>query len=164
MRTAPLALALAAGLLAPASVASPAPASLNWLHGAWTGQSEFLGRPAAVQLDVGPALQGTATALVYRVDAAASEGRPALRFEGRGTYRVAPDGTVTGQWADSGGNLHPLSGRTTEGELQVNWGDVRSEMGHSRYSLGPDGVLTVTDSVYSRGTVRVFARASYRRR
>lgn len=138
--------------------------SLNWLHGNWTGKVDFLGRPATGQLVVRPALNGNATELVYIADVPASADKPALRFEGRGTYRVKPDGSITGIWADSFGNFHKLKGRTRNGELRVNWGDAMSEVGHSSYVLSASGELTVTDSAFVQGAAQIFGKASYRRK
>jgi hypothetical protein len=102
--------------------------------------------------------------LSFTADVTATAERPAFRFEGQGTYRVKPDGSVSGLWADSFGNFHPLRGRTKPGELRVTWGDGRSEVGHSSYVLGADGVLTVTDSAFVQGAVRVFGTGNYRRK
>lgn len=154
---------LAAQNSAPSQQA-PALGSLGWFHGEWEGDGIFLGRPAKVRLLVRPALDGTATALAYRVDRAAEGSRPALHFEGQGTYRIQPDGRVAGQWADSFGNFHTLAGRGKAGELRVTWGDARSEVGHSSYVLATNGVLTVTDSAFVSGEVLVFATATYRRK
>jgi hypothetical protein len=165
--------ALAAVLAVPALFAAPAPliaqhapapVNLNWFHGEWAGTVDFIGRPATGRLTVHPALSGSATELLYIADVAASGGKPAFRFEGRGTYLIKPDGNVTGVWADSFGNFHTLKGRTTEGELRVTWGDAMTEVGHSSYELSADGTLTVIDSAFVQGKVQVFGRSSYRRK
>lgn len=166
-----VAAALAGTLLvgAPAALsaqqaAAPDPASLAWLHGEWVGTVDFIGRPAKGQLVVRPALNGSATDLVYTADVAATADKPSFRFEGRGTYRVKPDGSVTGVWADSFGNFHKLKGQTKDGALRVTWGDAMSEVGHSSYLLSVDGELTVTDSAFVKGAVQIFGKSSYRRR
>lgn len=168
-----LRIAIAAALAASLLVAAPiplaaqqaaAPASLGWFHGEWAGTVDFIGRPAISQLTVRPALNGSATELVYTADVAASEERPAFRFEGRGTYRVKPDGSVTGVWADSFGNFHKLKGKTKAGELRVTWGEAMGEVGHSSYVLSVDGTLTVTDSAFVQGAVQVFGKSTYRRK
>jgi hypothetical protein len=168
-----LRIALAAALAGSAIVAIPVavraqqaavPASLTWFHGEWQGESDFIGRPAKASIVVQPTLNGTATSLVYTADVAASGDRPAFRFQGQGTYRIQADGRVTGVWADSYGNFHQLKGRAKNGELRVNWGDARSEVGHSSYIVSADGVLTVIDSAFVQGEVNVFGRATYRKR
>jgi hypothetical protein len=169
MRALLLALAIGSGSFVPAAAPlqaqqEQAPAGLAWFHGEWIGDVDFIGRPAKGRLVIGPGLSGTATVMAFSADVSASGERPAFRFEAQGTYRLQPDGRVTGLWADSYGNFHALKGRTKPGELRVNWGDARSEVGHSSYVLGPDGVLTVTDAALVQGEMKVFGTASYRRR
>jgi hypothetical protein len=147
-----------------ADAVAPTPASLNWFHGEWEGDVDFIGSLAKGHLVVRPGLVGTATELTFTADVSATEKRPAFRFEGKGTYRVKPDGTVTGLWADSLGNFHELKGKTKDGALRVTWGDARSEVGHSSYVLGADGVLTVTDSAFVQGAVQVFGTGKYRKK
>jgi hypothetical protein len=156
--------ALAVALLPAQAQQTTLPASLAWFHGEWEGEVDFIGSPGKAWLVVRPGLAGTATILSFTAEVAASGDRPAFRFEGQGTYRVKPDGSVTGLWADSFGNFHELKGRTKAGELHVTWGDALSEVGHSSYALSPDGVLTVTDSAFVQGAVRVFGAARYRRK
>lgn len=137
--------------------------TLDWFHGSWQGEGTIFGRPAHVSMAVGPALLGRATALTYNAHIPAAGEQPEFRFEGRGTYRVAADGRVTGNWSDSQGNFHPLAGRVQGQTMAVTWGEPRTEVGHSRYTLEPDGTLRVTDGEMSRGELRVFATLSYRR-
>jgi hypothetical protein len=153
-------------LAAPAAIAEapPATASLDWFEGEWHGTGTLSGRPTTVSLKVSPLFDGKAVASEYHAESPAEGDRPALRFEGRGTYRIGPDGKVTGSWSDSFGNVHPLAGRISGTSLSVNWGEPRSELGFSSYVLGADGTLTVTDGTYNRGEAKVFARASYRRK
>ncbi len=166
-------IALAAALVGSVPVAAQtpasdqqalAPASLAWFIGEWEGEVDFIGSPAKGRLVIRPGLAGSATILSFTADVAASAKRPALRFEAQGTYRVKPDGSVLGLWADSFGNFHELKGKTKDGELRVTWGNARSEVGHSSYVLGKDGVLTVTDSAFVSGEVRVFGTGRYRKK
>lgn len=172
IRAASAALALAAALgslpgaanqPAPAIAAQPAP-GLAWLHGEWEGEGIMLGQSTKVRLKVEPDLLGTATAVRYRADIPASATQPGFQFEGRGTYRVAKDGKVTGQWSDSQGNFHPLAGQVKGTALTVDWGEPRTEIGQSSYVLGPDGILTVTDSDLRPSGLVQFAKATYRRK
>lgn len=160
MRAAVLLLALAAPVAAQAPAEKP---SLGWFQGEWKGTATIFGRSATVSMSVAPALLGRATALTYRAEIPASGAQPEFRFEGRGTYIVAADGKVSGQWNDSQGNFHPLAGRVTGRSLAVTWGEPRTEVGHSSYVLGDDGKLTVTDAEMGRGALRVFATGTYTR-
>jgi hypothetical protein len=158
--------AFAAVLLAfPAVAQTPAEApTLAWLQGEWVGEGKIFGRPARVTLSVTPALLDSATTLVYRVEADATDNQPAFRFEGRSTYRIGTDSKVSGQWADSHGNFHPLAGRIRRNSLTVTWGEARTEIGQSSYALASDGTLTVTDTALNADGLRVFATGSYRRK
>jgi hypothetical protein len=142
--------------------AAPAP-SLTWLHGNWAGEATLFGRPARVRLSVSPVLRETATALTYTAEIPPDQGQPAFHFEGRGTYRVMPDGKVVGQWNDSQGNFHPLAGQVKGTALTATWGEPRTEVGHSSYVMADDGVLTVTDNELGSGKLRTFAVGKYRR-
>ncbi|WP_088307131.1 hypothetical protein [Novosphingobium sp. B 225] len=160
---------LGAAVIAPLPVPihaqqAPVQASLGWFNGEWEGDIDFIGRPAKGKLVVRPGLVGSATVLTFTADVAPLGDRPAFRFEGQGTYRIKPDGSVVGLWADSYGNFHELKGRTKPGELRVTWGDALSEVGHSSYVLATDGVLTVTDSAFVNGTVQIFGKAAYRKK
>lgn len=157
------ALPLAALLALSASHAAEPAASLSWFHGTWKGEATLFGRPANVRLSVVETLRGTATALTYTAEIPAAQGQPAFNFEGRGTYRVKPDGKIVGQWNDSQGNFHPLAGKVKGTELTVTWGEPRTEVGHSSYVLGADGVLTVTDSEIGSGKMRTFGVGKYRK-
>lgn len=160
IRTAWLALALIAPVSAQAPVAAP---TLAWFHGAWSGSGTIFGRPATMTMAVAPGLLGKATLLTYTVDVAATGSQPHFQFEGRGVYRVADDGRVTGHWSDSQGNFHPIGGRIEGRSLTVNWGDPRTELGRSIYAVGDDGMLTMTDATISAGAPRIFATGRFTR-
>lgn len=159
-----LAVPFSIAALAEQKTATPSATELAWLHGNWEGQGTLLGKPATANLSIGLVLNGTATGLSYRALVSSNDVRPKFEFEGRGTYRVTDLGRVTGQWSDSAGNFHPLAGKVSGHDLQIQWGEARTELGHSSYTLGQDGTLTVVDSVFSKGAVREFARFSYRRK
>lgn len=154
MRFAALALALAAPVAAQAPVAAP---DLTWLHGEWKGSGQLQGRPTEVNLSIRPVFDGSATALDYRASFTGGS------FEGRATYRIGAQGKVTGQWSDSAGSLHLVSGRITGSSLTTVWGSPITELGRSTYMRSGD-TLTVTDTVLTpEGGWRTFATASYRR-
>jgi hypothetical protein len=156
-----LGLALAAPLAASAQAPAQSPgaeAGLEWFHGEWAGTATIFGRPAKVSMSIAPALNSTATALIYRAEIEPSTTAPAFRFEGRGVYRIGKDGKAVGHWADSQGNFHPLHGRIAGRTFTVIWGEPRTELGRSTYTLGDDRMLRVTDaSLAPDGTWRVFA-------
>ena len=71
----------------------------------------------------------------------------AQMFAGRGLYRLADNGKVTGFWEDSQGSIHPLTGTWDGSILKVNWGSEDTELGRSAYAFGPQGGMTSTDWV-----------------
>lgn len=161
--------ALLLALAAPAAAQAPGPPpaavpSLAWLHGEWEGTATMFGRPATVSISASPVLLGRATSLAYRVHIPADARQGEFRFEGRGTYRLAADGKVAGQWSDSQGNFHPLAGRVTGTVMHVTWGEPRSEIGQSSYVLGADGALVVSDAALGKEGLKVFATGRYTRK
>ncbi len=160
----PLLLISTAAIAAP-EAASPDAAKLDWFMGEWVGTGTFFGQPSIVKLSVTPALGGTATALAYRAQTAASPPRPALSFEGRATYRITAKGRVEGQWSDSNGSQHSVGGRIAGTMMTTIWGSPTTEIGRSTYVRDASGALTVTDSVLTpEGGWRVFAAATYRKK
>ena len=152
-------------VLAAAPLAAQTPqGGLDWLTGQWRGEGSMLGRPSVTRMTVAPAIGTSWVQLDYSARVTATANAPAINFDGRGHYRPLKDSRWTGRWLDSAGSSHPLTGRITGQTFVTLWGSVDSELGRSRYVLGPDGVLTVTDAVLQAdGSWRDFATASYRR-
>lgn len=71
----------------------------------------------------------------------------AQMFAGRGLYRFADGGKVTGFWEDSQGSIHPLTGEWDGSTLTINWGSAETELGRSAYVFGAQGGMTSTDWV-----------------
>lgn len=83
-------------------------------------------------------------------------------FEGVGTYRIAPDGSVDGVWADSNGNIHLLDGTWNGTHLRIKWGTPATEQGRSDYQVLEDGGLSVQDRVLDKnGEWRLFMQVTY---
>ena len=166
-----IALSLLAALLAlpdpaeagaPASQVAAAPAAslLAW-HGDWVGEGTAFGQKATATLTLEPVFAGGATRLDYRL---AVDGAPPIRYFAQGLYRVDGRGRITGSWSDSGGQNRPVAGRIDANIWAVHWGSADSEIGRSTYVLGPDGSLSVSDSVLQQdGVWRVFATLTYQR-
>jgi hypothetical protein len=166
MRCALLALFLVStSAIAAPEASSPEVPNLEWFEGEWVGTGIFFAQPSIVTLSVMPALGGTATALAYRAQTAASPPRPALLFEGRATYRIIAKGRVEGQWNDSNGSQHSVGGRIAGTMMTTIWGSPTTELGRSTYARDAAGTLTVTDSVLAPdGGWRIFATATYRKK
>ncbi len=153
----------------PAPSSAPVPTqqavpSLGWIHGDWHGSIRIFGRAGEARLAASPVLRGSATAFAWRVEVPAAGGKPAFIFEARGTYIVATDGKVRGQWSDSQGHLHPLAGKVSGSSMIVTWGEPATEIGQSSYRIEADGSLLISDSGLVKGAIQPFSEASLSRR
>ena len=149
----------AAALVAPVAPAE-VPSLAAW-HGVWVGEGEAFDKSATATLDIGPAPDGGATRLAYRLSIA---GAPPVTYAAEAIYRVDEKGRVRGNWADSHGRKRPVSGRVGPREWTGNWGSADVEIGRSTYRLETPDRLVVSDSVLQDdGSWRVFAVLHYRR-
>lgn len=152
----------AAGHAPAAGVAAAPAASLSAWHGSWTGEGTAFGQKATATLELGPAMDGGATRLDYRLTV---DGTAPMRYFAQGIYRVDAKGGVTGSWSDSHGQNRPVAGQIGANIWAVHWGSADSEIGRSTYGLEADGALIVSDSVLQPdGSWRVFATLRYRRK
>lgn len=153
VRTLAISLLIMASSAAAQSVPATPPATdLSWLHGHWNGTGAVFGAPSQATLKAEPALDGKFVELSYRFT---TSGQRAFAFEGRGFYSVAD---WRGQWFDSTGARHSLTGAVDDGELSSEWGDTASERGRSQYRRGANGTLEVIDQVLrADGQWHVFA-------
>jgi hypothetical protein len=141
-------------------VAAPAPSLAAW-HGEWTGEGMAFGKPATATLAIGPAPEGDATTLAYRLSI---EGTPPVTYSAEAIYRVGDKGRVSGSWTDSYGRSRPIGGRVGVREWNNNWGSADVEIGRSTYRLEDPDLLVVSDSVLQEdGSWRVFSMLRYRR-
>ncbi len=147
-----------------APVAAPAAASASsfaaW-HGEWTGEGTAFGKPATATLAIGPAPEGGATKLAYRLSINAT---PPIAYSAEAIYRIDAKGRVRGSWTDSSGRTRPVGGRLTAISWGNNWGSADVEIGRSTYRLEGADTLVVDDSVLQDdGSWRVFSTLRYRR-
>lgn len=145
---------------AAAPAAASAPSFAGW-HGEWTGEGTAFGKPATATLAIGPAPEGGATKLVYRLSI---NGTPSIAYSAEAIYRVDAKGMVRGSWTDSGGRTRPVGGRLMATSWSNNWGSADVEIGRSTYRLEGADTLVVDDSVLQDdGSWRVFSTLHYRR-
>lgn len=146
------------------SIGASAADSLEFLQGEWSGSGTMFGSNASFQQSWRPALNGVFTTLHLQVRFAGENGTN-LAFEGTGYYKDQPDGTLSGVWLDSNGDLFPLQATVEAKTLTVLWGNENTESGRSSYQLLEDGSLRVVDSVAEKdGSFREFASAALSRR
>ena len=130
-------------IAAPAAAEDPAPSLAAW-HGTWSGEGTAFGKAATATLVIGPALDGSATVLAYRL---AVPGTPPIAYAAEATYRVDAKGRVSGRWTDKDGRTRPIGGRVSGSEWHNLWGSADVEIGRSTYVLEASDRMIVTDSV-----------------
>lgn len=152
-----VAAALLAALAAWPAVAQ-APAFFERLAGEWRGTGEVSGMSGDMRMHWEPVLDGQFQRLSMDNSLVGKDGAT-WHFKAQGYYRVASDGSVTGQWFDSRGFNLPLAGRVEADTMTIDWGTESSpERGRSTYRLTADA-LEVTDEVYGKdGALAVFGR------
>lgn len=111
------------------------------LMGEWRADCDTWGAAARCELDWAPGLHENHTTVRYAILHA---GSGESIFSGDGVYRITGE-DIIGYWSDSGGAIHPLSATWEDGALTTHWGTAGSAQGRTRYHLGDDGSLQVTD-------------------
>ena len=148
-------------IAAPAAAEDPAPSLAAW-HGTWAGEGTAFGKAATATLVIGPAPDGSATLLAYRL---AVPGMPPIAYAAEAIYRVDAKGRVRGSWTDNSGRPRPIGGRIAGSEWHNLWGSADVEIGRSTYVLEAPDRMIVTDSVLKDdGSWRVFATLRFQRK
>lgn len=132
-------------------------ASLDWMVGEWAGEGTFFGRPSVVSLSVRPILGGKAFALDYAMSVKAEGGKPAVSFLGHGFYRTGKDKRWDGSWIDNFGQLHELNGQIDGMSLVTVWGNPRTEIGRTRYTMEGGAMVLTDQALRATGAMEVFA-------
>ena len=138
-------------LLSPATEANEAPL-LSVFVGSWQAEGEAFGAPSISEMVWSDtALGGKFFRLEYRIDRPASSG-PKTIFSGLAYYQKSTSGkssapTIKAFWADTNGNLHPVSATIDGHALVAEWGTPDTEQGRTRYQLKEQNVMEVTDWV-----------------
>lgn len=125
-----------------ATAAEPSPL-IDQFIGSWSSDGDAFGAPAQSMMVWSPALGGKFTRLDYRIDM--RRGEQQSFFEGTAYYRADGEGRWRAFWADSSGDLHPVSAEREGDAIVSHWGVEGAKQGRTRYELLPAGVMQVTD-------------------
>ncbi len=137
-------------------------AMLDRVSGRWVAQGNSFGAKAISELDWTKELNGKFYRIDYRIQAA-EKGR--IIFVGVGHYRATKTGATSGYWADSGGELHPLSVRFADDRIETIWGRTGGKIGRTHYALEADDTfLRVTDWLLTPEGWKQFNTALFTRR
>ncbi|MEE9434617.1 MAG: hypothetical protein V3V15_10305 [Sphingorhabdus sp.] len=142
--------------------AAPADTLLDRVSGRWVAQGNSFGPETVSELDWAKTLDGRFYRIDYRIQTA---GNGRIIFAGTGHYRATKAKATSGYWADSGGELHPLSVRFTDDRIETIWGRADGKMGRTHYALeSGDTAMRVTDWLLSPEGWRQFNTALFTRR
>ncbi|NNC38584.1 MAG: hypothetical protein EX271_01735 [Acidimicrobiales bacterium] len=137
---------------------APAPKDAIWIEkflGKWQSTGDAFGQPAVSTMVWTLALEGRFIRLDYSIDPPNKENAKSI-FSGVAYYKMGDDGSYTAFWADTSGDLHPLNASFADNTLTTIWGVEGEKLGKTRYALGADGNITVTDWIMRDGEFRQF--------
>lgn len=144
----------AALCLAAAPLAAADLSAFDALLGVWQGKGVLRGAPMEAEYRWERDLGRKFVRLRYRVLAAGK-----TVFEGEARYRAGG-----GHWFDSNGSAYDIAWEALPGGVASEWGPAGAFYGKSRYEVGSQGVLTVTDWAKGKtGTLAEFAKFEVRR-
>lgn len=85
-------------------------------------------------------------------------------FNGVGHYKTTKENHTSGYWADSGGDLHPLSVQFEDSAIVTNWGIAGKKQGRTEYRLVNDNRAIVTDWLLTSDGWQQFNQAEFLRK
>jgi hypothetical protein len=130
--------------------------------GSWRGEGHVMGMESRIQMKWESVLGGKFVRLTWRNEMRAKQGKQV--FEGDAYYQANQDGTYRGQWFDSGGEAHPISGKIESESLVADWGTKDTKQGRTVYRLLSENTMEVIDSVLAKdGQWKEFGRSKFLR-
>jgi hypothetical protein len=130
--------------------------------GAWQSGDNVFGQAADSSMRWAPALEGKFIRLDYVINPAGGEFDKSI-FSGVGYYKIGNGPELKAFWADTSGDLHPITA-TLEGDALVSvWGVEGEKLGKTRYSLNADGTIGVTDWIWRDGEFKQFNQNTFSR-
>lgn len=134
------------------------------LIGSWRGEGKVMGLESRIQMKWERVLDGKFVRLTFRNEMRSPQGTQV--FEGHAYYQAQPDGNDPGrwrgQWFDSGGEAHPINGKTEGDALIADWGTKETKQGRTIYRLLTANTAEVIDSVLAKdGQWKEFGRSKF---
>lgn len=154
--------ALCALLLTAAPALAETPAIFSALKGEWTAKGNAFSPDARARMVWSEALGGKFHRLDYRIDMEA--GGEAQRFEGVGHYQLAEGNRLDAYWADSTGDLHPITAEISDAAIVAHWGKAGAKQGRTEYRLNEDGSVLVTDWLLTAEGWKQFNQATFKKK
>ena len=117
---------------------------LNDFIGHWQTKGKAFGQPAHISLHFSETLDGKFVRINYTI-ANLDESERKVVFAGVAYYKQTGAATLSAFWADSSGDLHPITASISENSLNVEWGIVGQKQGKTKYQLTSENELQITD-------------------
>lgn len=133
---------------------------ISVFYGSWKGASESFGMPSVVTMIWDQTLQNRFSRITYRIDMR-NEQQRIVTFEGKGFYKQQKDGSYSGTWFDSNGEIHPIVATLDSNTLTSIWGTKETKLGKTMYRLTNKHTVEIVDWIMKKdGTWKEFNRAS----
>jgi len=127
-----------------ATASEKADATLADFVGDWQSNGVTFGQPAHSMLRWHPALNDKFMRVDYEIKSADKPDAPTM-FKGLGFYQISDGASLKAFWADSSGDLHPISAKINGRTLVSTWGVAGGKLGRTHYELNAAGQIEVTD-------------------
>lgn len=138
------------------------------LLGSWQAEGNRFGAPSTSDMRwIDAELGGKFLRLEYQINRTTPDG-PKSIFSGIAYYQkpaspLTASDKINAFWADTNGNLHPISAMVEDNALSSNWGTPDTEQGRTRYQLTVRGTVEVTDWVKTPDGWRQFNHTVFTR-
>jgi|GEM_PF-1507689 len=123
--------------------------------GSWQSGKTVFGQEADSHMHWTPALEGRFIRLDYAINPANKEAEKSI-FSGVAFYKIAEGPELKAFWADTTGDLHPITAQMEDQTLTAIWGIAGQKLGKTRYELTAPDVMRVTDWIMRDGEYRQF--------
>lgn len=128
--------------------------------GRWHSNQDAFGQSAQSTLGFEPAFGDNFVRINYEIKTGAPENRTAF-FAGTAYYKHINENKFKAFWADSTGDLHPITASLNNRALVAQWGGDGPKIGRTRYELIDDNHMVVTDWILRKKEWRQFNKNTF---
>lgn len=136
---------------------------LTRLEGHWQSTGTSFGNTADITMVWQPILQNAFMQISYTITMHTPKNGDQV-FEGSGLYRQDSVHHYTATWADSQGELHPITAVDDGTMLSSQWGVSGKKLGKTLYRFADDNTVEVVDFIQKKdGSWKEFSRNIFKR-
>ncbi len=140
------------------------PSILTRLEGQWQSTGTSFGSPADITMIWQPTLQNAFMQINYKIVMHTPKNGDQV-FEGTGLYKQDSIHHYSATWADSQGELHPITAVDDETILSSQWGVAGKKLGKTLYRFADNDTVEVVDFIQKKdGSWREFSRNIFTRK